>query len=265
MMVEDASPSVPRADGERLAAHLSRWLGEEFRARTARAAVVNLSGGIDSAVTCALCVRAVGRENVSTLAVPIHSAPEDTEDALLVARTLAVDIRVVDLSGVADAMLTALGPGVSGHRLAAANVRPRLRMAALYAEAAARGALVVGTGNRDELAVGYFTKYGDGGVDLLPLGNATKGDVRALGRALGIPQRILDRVPTAGLWQGQTDEGELGFSYEELDRYLLTGEGLPALRARVDTLHRAARHKLEMPPIAPPLPAAPGPAAAPTA
>ncbi len=254
-MVEDKGARGPQADGERLAAHLSRWLADEFRSRQARAAVVNLSGGIDSAVVCALCVRALGPGSVFTLAVPIHSAPEDAEDALRVARAFGVEIRVVDLSAVADALLAALGPTVATQRLAAANIRPRLRMVALYAEAASRGALVVGTGNRDELAVGYFTKYGDGGVDLLPLGNATKGEVRALGRALGVPQRILDRVPTAGLWQGQTDEGELGFTYDDLDRYLLTGEGAPALRERVEALRRAARHKLAMPPMAPPLPA----------
>lgn len=261
MMVEDRSERTARSDGERLAAHLARWLAEEFRARGSRAAVVGLSGGIDSAVAAALCARALGPDRVFALAMPIDSAPEDTDDALLVARTLAVPVRVVDLGPVAEAMLAALGPDVAGHRLAAANIRPRLRMAALYAEAAVRGALVVGTGNRDELAVGYFTKYGDGGVDLLPLGACTKGEVRTLGRALGIPERILERAPTAGLWRGQTDEGELGFTYADLDRYLLTGEGSDALRERVERLRRGARHKLEMPPVAPPPAALPETAA----
>jgi NAD+ synthase len=254
-MAQEVEAGGARAHGERLAAHLSLWLSDEFRRRGVRAAVLNLSGGIDSAVACALCVRALGRDSVFTLAVPIHSAPDDREDALLVARTLGVAIRVVDLTAVYDAMVAALGPEIAGHRLASANIRPRLRMTALYAEAAVRGALVVGTGNRDELAVGYFTKYGDGGVDLLPLGSCTKGEVWELGRVLGIPQRVIDRVPTAGLWQGQTDEGELGFTYADLDRYLLTGEATDALRDRVEALGRAARHKLEMPPLAPPLPA----------
>jgi NAD+ synthase len=241
------------ARAERLAAHLALWLAQELQARGARVAVVGLSGGIDSAVVAALCARAVGATRVRTLAMPIHSAPEDTEDALLVARTLGVGLRVVDLTGAFEAMLAALGHEVATHRLAAANLRPRLRMASLYAEAAVHGGLVVGTGNRDELEVGYFTKYGDGGVDLLPLGNVTKGEVRALGRTLGIPQRILDRPPTAGLWQGQTDEGELGFTYADLDRYLLTGEASQALRDLVEARRRASAHKLAMPPVAPPL------------
>ena len=90
--------------------------------------------------------------------------------------------------------------------------------------------MVVGSGNRDELSIGYFTKYGDGGVDIQPLGNLLKGQVRELARFLGIPKQIIDKPPSAGLWEGQTDEGELGFSYEELDRYLASGEASAALK-----------------------------------
>ncbi len=253
MAAADDEAPVGAGEAERLAAHLSLWLADEVRARNVQGAVVALSGGIDSAVVAALAVRALGRERVTTLVLPIHSAPEDREDALLVAQALRVEVRDIDLSDVADALLAALGPAVAAHRLAAANIRPRLRMVALYAEAAVRGALVVGTGNRDELTVGYFTKYGDGGVDLLPLGNCTKAEVRALARVLGTPQRILDRAPSAGLWAGQTDEAELGFTYAALDRLLTTGEGTPELKDRVDAMARRARHKLELPPIAPPL------------
>lgn len=254
MGVQGVAPERGTQRAERMAAHLALWIATEVHRRGARAAVVGLSGGIDSAVVAGLCVRALGPAAVEALAMPIHSPPEDGEDAALVATTLGVSLKVVDLSGPYEAMLAALGPEVAAHRLAAANLRPRLRMATLYAHAALRGALVVGTGNRDELTIGYFTKYGDGGVDLLPIGNLTKGEVRAVARVLGIPQRILDRPPTAGLWRGQTDEGELGFTYEELDRYLLTGEASDALREMVEARRRAAQHKLEMPPLPPPLP-----------
>lgn len=238
----------------RLADHLAAWISDQVRGRGAKGAVVGLSGGIDSAVVAALCARGLGAGSVWTLGMPIRSAPEDLEDALAVAECLGVPVRVVELGAAYDAMLAALGPEVAANRMAAANVRPRLRMTTLYAEAATRGALVVGTGNRDELAVGYFTKYGDGGVDLLPLAQVTKGEVRDLARVLGLPQRVLDRPPTAGLWQGQTDEAELGFTYADLDRYLLTGEGSPELREAVEARRRAASHKLEMPPAAPNLP-----------
>jgi len=244
-------PGWTPAQAEATAAHLAAWLTEQVRSRGGACAVVALSGGIDSAVVAALCARGLGPSAVRTLALPIHSLPEDTEDALLVARTLGVAVRVIELERAYEAMLDALGADVRGHALAAANVRPRLRMTALYAEAASHGGIVVGTGNRDELTVGYFTKYGDGGVDLLPLGNLTKGGVRAVARVLGVPQRILDRTPTAGLWRGQTDEAELGFTYADLDRYLTTGEASDVLRQMVDERRRAHAHKLEMPPIAP--------------
>ena len=107
-----------------------------------------------------------------------------------------------------------------GDRLTGANIKPRLRMTTLYAFANHLGYRVVGTGNRSELAIGYFTKWGDGGVDLLPLGNLTKTRVRELARHLGVPQRIIDKPPSAGLWEGQTDESEMGVTYEQLDAYL---------------------------------------------
>ena len=119
-----------------------------------------------------------------------------------------------------------------------ANVKPRLRMTTLYFLANTLNYLVAGTGNRSELAIGYFTKHGDGGVDLLPIGDLLKGDVRAAARDLGVPEPIIDKAPSAGLWAGQTDEGEMGFSYAELERYLTKGPETVA-PALVDA-HRTA-------------------------
>ena len=123
-------------------------------------------------------------------------------------------------------------------------------MLTLYYFANKRKYMVVGSSNRSELSVGYFTKYGDGGVDILPLGNLVKGQVRKLAGFLGIPQQIIDKPPSAGLWEGQTDEGELGLSYEELDRYLVTGEASNELREKIESMIVASNHKRLPPPVA---------------
>jgi NAD+ synthase len=131
--------------------------------------------------------------------------------------------------------------------LATANLKPRLRMATLYYYANKLNYLVIGTGNRSELAMGYFTKYGDGGVDLLPLGNLLKTKVRELAKELKVPQEIIDRPPSAGLWHGQTDEGEMGISYAELDNILCGNlKGINTKKVRlVKGRQRACQHKCE--------------------
>ena len=135
-------------------------------------------------------------------------------------------------------------------RVPVANVKPRLRMATLYFVANSLNYLVAGTGNRAELTIGYFTKYGDGGVDVLPIGDLLKSEVRALARELGVPQPILDKAPSAGLWLGQTDEEEMGFTYAELERYLTGGPDAvaPALALRLERMIRATDHKRTMAP-----------------
>jgi len=110
--------------------------------------------------------------------------------------------------------------------------------------------MVAGSGNRSEITVGYFTKHGDSGVDIMPLGNLVKGEVRELARYLEIPREIIDKPPSAGLWEGQTDEAEMGFSYEDLDRYILTGDAPQELKRKIEAMKAAAAHKSAMPPIA---------------
>jgi NAD+ synthase len=138
-------------------------------------------------------------------------------------------------------------------RLPLANIKPRLRMTALYFVANSLNYLVAGTGNRSEMAVGYFTKWGDGGVDLLPLGRLLKSDVRALAQELRVPAEVIERPPSAGLWIGQSDEEDMGFTYADLERYLNGGpqEVAPALAMKIERLVRLSEHKRE-------LPAAPG-------
>jgi NAD+ synthase len=124
-------------------------------------------------------------------------------------------------------------------------------MVTLYYLANSRNALVAGTGNRSEIAVGYYTKYGDGGVDLLPIGHLLKSEVVALARALAVPESVVVKAPSAGLWAGQTDEGEMGFTYADLERYLTAGRQAVAadVAARIDRLIRASGHKRALPPM----------------
>ncbi len=200
-----------------LAESIASWLREQIDGAGAQGAIVGLSGGIDSAVVAGLASSGLGADRVLGVIMPAHSQPADVEHAKLVASTFNIESLTVDLGEPFD-VLTKLLP--QGNQLATANLKPRLRMLTLYHIANTRGLLVVGTGNRSELMAGYFTKYGDGGVDLLPLGSLYKRTVREVAREIGVPQEIIDRPPSAGLWAGQTDEEEMGITYEELDGIL---------------------------------------------
>jgi NAD+ synthase len=236
---------------ERFAEHLTAWIHREVCLSGGMGAAVGLSGGIDSAVVAALAKRAFPHHALGVL-MPCHSDPQDSEDALLVAHHFGVATATVDLGAVFDLLqekLARCSADLPDDRLATANIKPRLRMTTLYAFANHLGYRVLGTGNRSELEVGYFTKYGDGGVDLLPLGALTKSQVRALAEYLDVPRRLIDKPPSAGLWSGQTDEAEMGVSYEELDAYLMgtAGDSHPV----IDVMRQASQHKRELPKIAP--------------
>ena len=236
-----------------LAEHLTEWIRAEVTAGDGRGAVFGLSGGIDSAVVAALAKQAFPDHSLGVV-LPCHSDPRDAADGALVAHRFGVPSATVDLGPVYDLLLEQLAGSSSDlpeSRLATANLKPRLRMTALYAFANQLGYRVLGTGNRSEIAVGYFTKYGDGGADLLPLGGLVKSEVRDLARSLGVPARIMTKPPSAGLWADQTDEAEMGLTYEELDAYLLTGAASPAVKAKVDAMNAASEHKRALPRIAP--------------
>ncbi len=189
----------------------------------AKGAVVGMSGGVDSSVAAILCKRALADEVLGVI-MPCNSDPTDEEHAHLVAELLDIRTQTVDLGSVFDLLLSVLP---ADGQLAVANVKPRLRMLTLYFFSNLLDYLVVGTGNKSELMMGYFTKYGDGAADILPLGGLLKTQVRQLAQELGVPSEIVAKPPSAGLWTGQTDEGELGISYAELDpvlRALESGE-----------------------------------------
>ena len=253
------------ADYASLADQIASWLRFQMEQVGASRLVLGLSGGIDSAVVCALSTMAAGPSRVIAAIMPIHSRPEDMRDAELVASAFEVVPRVIELVPAHDALIAAMpGDDAAGledanvdparqttrRQLALANVKPRLRMTSLYYLANRYNGLVAGTGNKTELAIGYFTKYGDGGVDVLPLGDLNKSAVRGLARALGVPKAVISKAPSAGLWEGQTDEAEIGVTYDELDRTLasLAGEEskepiLPDTMDRVSALVAASEHK----------------------
>ncbi len=247
------------------------WLRQRLTAAGARGFVVGLSGGLDSAVVARLCQLAAPGQ-IAAAIMPCKSEPRDEADAVQVAEHFNLPVVRIDLDTAYDALLaevqgalTRLDPETSpdsatspdaryddsdAARLALGNVRPRLRMTAMYFIANSLGYLVAGTGNRSELTIGYFTKHGDGGVDVLPIGHLLKGEVRSVAAWLDVPTSIIDKPASAGLWLGQTDEAEIGFRYADLETYLTDGpEGVsPALALRIERLIRASEHKRGLPP-----------------
>jgi len=223
--------------------------------------VVGLSGGIDSALVARLARDALGADHVLGVLLPDTAFPEallrETQEY---AHSLGIESRTVPIETV-EAAYRDLVPELADP-VSLGNVKARIRMTIDYAIARERHRLVAGTGNKSEILLGYFTKYGDGGVDLLPLGDLYKTDVRAISEELQLPAAVRERPPTAGLWEGQTDEGELGMSYADLDQILYGLEqlrseeeiasltGLPVERVRaIERRVLQFRHKRRLPPI----------------
>ncbi|MGY6172666.1 NAD(+) synthase [Candidatus Mycoplasma pogonae] len=220
--------------------YLVEWVREEVKKAKMEAVVVGLSGGVDSALVAAIAKAAMG-ENAWGIIMPADSNPQDQTDALKLVQKLNLNFEIIDLNDTYQTFLSEL-PIVKP--IALANIKPRLRMTTLYAYAQEKNALVLGTDNYAEYFLGYFTKYGDGGVDLLPIVNLTKGEVYQLAQYADIPQSILDKAPSAGLWEGQTDEAELGFTYKDFDQYV-TDKSILAdeIIAKIEYQHQITQHK----------------------
>lgn len=234
-----------------LAKQIAAWIKKETEKADKNGIVIGLSGGVDSACVAALSKMALGK-NVLALLLPCKSDPKDAEDARLVATKLKLRTKQVDLSELFDDMVKKY-PGANA--LAKVNLKPRLRMMTLYYFANTFNYLVAGTGNKSEITIGYFTKYGDGGVDILPLGGLLKTEVRQLASSLKIPAQIIEKAPSAGLWRGQTDEEEMGISYEDLDKAIQALEkgdlrkiDKKILR-KVKRMMAASEHKRSKPPV----------------
>jgi len=245
--------------------HAVEAIGQFLRAHAladgSEGVVIGLSGGIDSALVARLARDALGPERVLGILLPDASFPDALlRETLDYANELGIETRTVPIEPV-EATYRALLPELTD-RVSLGNVKARIRMTIDYTIARERHRLVAGTGNKSELLLGYFTKYGDGGVDLLPIGDLYKTDVRTISEELGLPEAVRARPPSAGLWEGQTDEEELGISYPDLDQILY---GIEQLRSEeeiagitgfpIDKVRSIAkrvlqfRHKRRMPPV----------------
>ena len=214
----------------------------------ARGIVYGNSGGKDSALVGILCKLAC--EDTVGVIMPCASKRNygmDRDDGLEVAEKFGIETRTVDLTPVREAELAALSGATRMTDMAMANIAPRLRMLTLYAIAHAEGRIVAGTGNASEAYVGYFTKWGDGAYDINPIADLTVGEVYEYLEYLGCPRSIIEKAPSAGLFEGQTDEAEMGVSYADIDKVVLGGEVDPAVRAKVERMHLATGHKRRMP------------------
>jgi len=217
---------------------IKEWIRMTVSEATMTGVVVGLSGGLDSAVSAALCAEALGAENVLGLIMPCGSMQSDTDDGASIAGHLGIRYKTVDLSPV---LISFTGGLDDTSVLNIANIKSRLRMAMLYAHSSGR--LVLGTSNYSEILVGYWTKWGDGAADLLPIGRLFKDEVRELAAVLGLPRWVIEKVPSAGLWPGQSDEEEMGVSYLDIRTYFQGGTISESAAARIEEMVRSTEHK----------------------
>ncbi|MFW9970726.1 MAG: NAD+ synthase [Candidatus Odinarchaeota archaeon] len=233
------------------------WIKEYINATNVNGVILGLSGGIDSAVTTSLCVKALGKENVIALSLPCSSIPGDLNDAKKLAECLGIQFIIFELTDIYNEFLKKSSSQFKSNKLALANLKPRLRMLTIYFISQSLGKyLVIGTSNRTEMAIGYFTKYGDGGVDIEPIGDLYKCEIREIAKILKVPQEIINKSPSAGLWEGQTDEDEIGLTYEVLDEIIFRIDNHLDLNdldqdnvKKVKGMMKAAHHKLNVPPV----------------
>ncbi len=231
---------------------ISEFIGQMVGDAVAEGVVVGVSGGVDSACVVTLCKKALGSNKVTGLIMPEKglTPEEDIRDAINLCKKLDVEYHVIEINPFIETFIKVVG---RGNERAYANLKPRIRMIILYHHANNRNLLVAGTGNKTELTVGYFTKYGDGGVDFLPIGDLYKTEVFQLAEYLGIPEEIIRKTPSAGLWKGQTDESEMGIAYEELDSILKAlskdKSGIKSDYEKVLQMIDKGAHKREMPPF----------------
>ena len=220
--------------------NLVEWLRDSVKEANCKGIVYGLSGGVDSAVIAALSKLAFGDESLAIM-MPINSSFEDEIDAKLVIDKFNLNAIKVDLSKTYSEFVKVVEKG--DNQMAYANVKPRLRMTTLYYYAQLKGYLVVGTSNKSEFTVGYFTKYGDSGSDLMPLVDFTKKEIFELARYLEIPDKIIQKPPSAGLFEDQTDEDEMGFTYNDLEKYINNEKIDERIEEKINRMVKISEHK----------------------
>ncbi|ATZ16410.1 NAD+ synthase [Entomoplasma freundtii] len=226
--------------------YLVKFIQKSVANAHADGVIVGVSGGVDSAVVALLAKKAFPN-NYQTVWMPLNSSPLDYQCVAELVEQHDLKVLNVDLAPTFKILTkTWTEAGASLSTLALANSKARLRMTTLYGLGQSQNYLVLGTDNADEWYLGYFTKYGDGGVDVVPLVHLLKGEVFEAARLLGVPASIINRAPTASLWDDQTDEKELGFSYDQLDDYLRGENKNKALKERVEKLHTQSEHKRQL-------------------
>ena len=223
---------------------IEKFVADYLKESNMKQYVLGLSGGVDSSLVAAITKAAVGKDKLTCIMMPIESHPSDLLDAKELAEQLDLNYLVIDGSDSFHATLKQFEKqGIELDQATRANLKVRIRMTILYAYAQKVGGLVIGTDNADERYTGYFTKYGDGGVDLLPICHLVKSEVVEACKLYGISDRLAERTPTAGLFEGQTDETEMKVKYKDLDKYLLGGEIDEKSKERIEYLHRISEHK----------------------
>lgn len=237
---------------------LVNWLQDQVQMAKADGLIVGVSGGIDSALVAFLIKKAFPDSSLGVI-MPCKSDPADRLDAHKVVEACGIDHIEVDLSDVHNLLFGQVKAAIQAkgdykeerERMGDGNLRARLRMSTLYSIANNYNYLVVGTDNAAEWHLGYFTKYGDGGVDLVPLINLRKQDVREMARFVGVPEEVITKAPSAGLWPQQTDEKEMGTTYDIIDHFL-SGKPIPEKdREIIERLHERSAHKRRLPPSPP--------------
>ncbi|NHJ47200.1 MAG: NAD+ synthase [Asgard group archaeon] len=250
-------------DCEKICNQIEDFIKDMVKTSRTNGVVVGLSGGIDSAVVTAIAVRALGKENVLGLILPNEKLEQHYEDdARKLAKQLGIEVKKIPLAEMMGAFKESIDEKMLENKLVVGNAMARFRMILLYAYSNYLKYLVLGTSNKTEIMVGYITKYGDGGIDFEPCGDLYKTHICILAEYLDIPEEIIKKPPSAGFWKGQTDEGELGITYEDLDLILLAlskdypkEQIVKELKFESDMVDKVLKmiktsgHKRNMPPI----------------
>lgn len=227
---------------EKYLSEIEQFLQDYLNESQCESYVLGLSGGVDSSLVAAIARKAVGKDKLFCYALDVESNKNDIDDAKEVAKQLDLNLEIINLTDTYHSYLKNLSKKELT-RLTKSNLKVRMRMVALFAFAQEHHALVLGTDNADERYVGYFTKYGDGAVDLLPIVHLTKSEVRQASKFYGLDDKLVNRIPSAGLFEGQTDESEMGISYIDLDNYLLGKVVNSDVKKRIEHLHKISEHK----------------------